>query len=248
MATIKVECGLNNPMSSQSREFEINSLGTDINEFDEDTIAYNAALLGIVGLCDSIYYCCTEHVGNTIVIAPSYIKDECVSMIKLIKYVKKYKHDAFNDVLESQLYLLRLANNYFYKTELERAYLAEKYTDFESVVKKTRETALRYISSVFLDGIATISNAENNKLIYVPKSTLLSVLSISEDELYYGVKLRCADRELIIISQDFRNIPVDMMLATKVSSYGDEDDYEVILTNAVTKGIVTAMLYDAETL
>ena len=247
MAKIKIDCGLNNPQSSPSREFEIDSLGVDINEFDADIITYNAALLGIIGTCDSIYYCCTEHVGSTIVIAPSYIKDECISLIKLIKCVKKYKPDAFNDVLESQLYLLRMANNYFYKTELERAYLAERYAEFESVVEKTKATALGYISSVFADGLATVSNAENNKLIYVPKSSVLSVLSVSEDELYYGVKLRCADREVIIVSQDFRNIPIDMMLASKVSSYDNEDDYEVILTNAVTKGIITSMLYYAET-
>ena len=247
MAKIKIACGLNNPQSSPSREFELNSIGTDINEFDADTIVYNAALLGIIGTCDSIYYCCTERIGDSIVIAPSYIKDECVSMIKLIKCVKKYKHDAFDDVLESQLYLLRMANNYFLKTELERAYLAERYAEFESAIKKTKETALEYISSVFADGIASVSS-ENSKLVYVPKSTLLSVLSVTEDELYYGVKLKCENREAIIVSQDFRNISVDMMLASKITSYDNEDDYEVILTNAVTKGIVTAMLYDSETL
>lgn len=244
MATIKVECGLNNPLSSPSREFEINSLGVDINEFDTDIITYNAALLGIVGVCDTILCCCVERVGSTIVVASSCIKDDCLSIVRLVKCIRNYKPDAFDDVLDSSLHVMRAVNAYFFKTEIERAYLTEKYDALEQLIKKVKVTALSYISSVFTDGIVSVSNADTDKIVYVPKSSLIALFSsVTKEELFYGLKLKCENRNVIITSQDFRDIYDDMMIVSKISSDNDDDDREIVLTNAVTKGIVTAMLY-----
>jgi hypothetical protein len=91
----------------------------------------------------------------------------------------------------------------------------------------------------------SVSNADTDKIVYVPKSSLIALLSsVAKEELFYGLKLKCENRDVIITSQDFRDIYTDMIILSKVSSDNDDDDRKIVLTNAVTKGIVTAMLYD----
>lgn len=237
MATIKVKCF--------SRRFEINSIGNNFKEFDKDLVAYNAALLAVIGVCDDIHFCCSERIGATVVIAPQYIYGESVKLVKLLKNIRNYKADAFSNIIAtSPLQYIRSVEDYFFKTDKERAYIAEKYDALDQLIVKTRTAAVSYLSSVFNEGIVSVSNEDNDKIVYIPQGDLVTLIGVSEDELFQGVKLICENHEVSLEAQDLRDTSTDMMIISGVSSSDDDDDRELILTSSVTKGLVTAMLID----
>jgi hypothetical protein len=236
MATIKVKCF--------SRRFEVNSIGNDFKEFDKDLVAYNAALLAVIGVCDDIHFCCSERIGATVVIAPQYIHGECIKLVKLVKAIRNYKADAFSDIITSPLQYMRAVGGHFYKTDKERAYIAEKYDALDQLIVKTRMIAVSYISSVFNEGVVSVSNEDNDKIVYIPQGDLVALIGVNEDELFQGVKLICENHEVSLEAQDLRDTSTDMMIIAGITSSDDDDDRELILTSSVTKGLVTAMLID----
>lgn len=204
MATIKVKCGINNPKCSP-RIFEIESLDFERSHMTNQQLELNAKLLCILASCTAILR--GVDINQTIAdikIADNSIFYRIMSITKLIKAIDNFK--PFNLPLD----YIRAVNDCLYKTENERAFSSSQW---KTLMGKTRHLQLctaQKISEVFIDGLTTVYNGDNDKTILVPTSSVIKTFNITEKELYYGVSIKCNGEELILREQEWENITLEI--------------------------------------
>jgi len=205
MATIKVKCGINNPKCSP-RIFEIESLDFERSHMTNQQLELNAKLLCILSNCTTILRGrdTNRTIADITIADNNSIFYRIMSITKLIKAIDNFK--PFNLPLD----YIRAVNDCLYKTENERAFSSSQW---KTLIGKTRHLQLctaQKISEVFIDGLTTVYNRDNDKTILVPTSSVIKTFNITEKELYYGVSIKCNDEELILCEQELENLTLEI--------------------------------------
>jgi hypothetical protein len=165
----------------------------------------NAKLLCILANCTSIIR--GVDINRTIAditIADNGIFYRIIGITKLIKAVDNFKP------FELPLDYIRAVNDCLYKTENERAFAPQQW---KTLIEKSKHLQLytaQKISEVFIDGLTTVYNVDNNKIILVPTSSVIKTLNITEKELYYGVSIKCNGEELVLCEQEWENLTLEI--------------------------------------
>jgi hypothetical protein len=205
MATIKVNCGINNPKCSPSRAFEIETLDFERSHMTNQQLELNAKLLCILANCTSIIR--GVDINRTIAditIVDNSIFYRIIGITKLINTVDNFK--PFSLPLD----YIRAVNDCLYKTENERAFAPQQW---KTLIEKSKHLQLytsQKIGDVFIDGLTTVYNGDNDKVILVPTSSVIKTFNITEKELYYGVSIKCNNEELILCEQEWENLTLEI--------------------------------------
>lgn len=205
MATIKVNCGINNPKCSPSRVFEIETLDFERSHMTNQQLELNAKLLCILSNCTAILRGRdTNRTIADITIADNSIFYRIMSITKLIKAIDNFKP------FELPLDYVRAVNDCLYKTENERAFAPQQWKTLIAKTRRLQLCTVQKISEVFIDGLTTVYNRDNDKIILVPTSSVIKTLNITEKELYYGVSIKCNNEELVVREQEWENLTLEI--------------------------------------
>lgn len=206
MSNITVHCGINNPECSPSRVFEINSLNFERFDMSNHQLEIATKMMVIIANCAAIIEDRdTVQTIADITIADNNIFHRIIGITKLIRDI-----DNFNP-FHSPLDYVRAVNKYIYKTKNERAFSRQNWKALMRMttgLKLSVETLLSELSDeVFYDGLTTVYNEEDHgKLVLVPTSSVVTTFNVTEEELYYGVIIKCNNEEIALHSQKWEDI------------------------------------------
>lgn len=232
MATIKVNCGINNPKCSPSRVFEIETL-----DFENTTVyqleTTDVRLMYVIAECEAIVKDVYRTVAD-IVITDNCVFHRVINITKIVKYIEGFR--PFNMPLD----FARIVNDCIYKTEDERAYTSKQWAKVVDTAQKTILLAKGMLSDIFTEGISTVYDGDR-KLYIVPSKAVIKLLGVTTSELEYGISLHCDGEEVIIMSQEYENILLELKELCGLVKVENDDDTELkIFANAV--GIIAAFM------
>lgn len=210
MSNITVHCGINNPECSPSRVFEIESFESLDFESSHMTMTelqlrLNAKLMCILSNCTAIIK--GVDINQTIAditIADNGIFYRIMSITKMVKDIDDFK--PFYTPLD----YVRVVNDFIYETENERAFTSQQYDTLIGKTKHLISCLSDIISDVFIDGLTTVCNGDNDKIMLVPTSSLIKTFNITEKELHYGVSLKCNGKEIVLLKQEWENLTLEL--------------------------------------
>ena len=234
MSNITVHCGINNPKCSPSRIFEIKKLDFEnTTSRQHQNIETDVKLMYVIAECESIIKDVYRTVAN-IIIADNCVFYRAMNVTKIVKYIEGFR--PFNMPLD----FVRIVNDYLYKTDNERAFTPQQWAKVVATANKTMLLAKEMLSNIFSEGISTVYDG-NNKLNIIPSKDVIKLLGVSHDELKYGVSLHCDGEEVIIMSQEYENILLELKELCGIYKEENDNDAEVkIFTNAI--GIIAAFM------
>lgn len=233
MATIKVKCGINNPKCSPSRVFEIERLDFENTTSQPQNIETDVKLMYIIGQCKAVINDVYRNVaGINIVDNAAFYR--VLDITKIVKHIEGFR--PFNMPLD----FVREINNCLYKTDNERAFAPQQWAKVVATANKTMLLAKEMLSNIFSEGISTVYDG-NNKLNIIPSKAVIKLLGVSHDELKYGISLHCDGEEVIIMSQEYENILLELKELCGFDKVENDDDTEIkIFSNAV--GVIAAFM------
>lgn len=235
MSNITVHCGINNPKCSPSRIFEIEKLDFKNTTNQPQNIENEVKLMYIIGQCKAVINDVYRTVaGINIVDNTAFYR--VLDITKTVKHIEGFR--PFNMSLD----FVRIVNDYLYKTDNERAFSPQQWAKVVDAASKTILFAKDMLSDIFTEGISTVYDGDSSKLYIVPSKAVINLLGVSHDELKYGVSLHCDGEEIIIMSQEYENILLELKELCGICSKAENDnDVEVkIFTNAI--GIIAAFM------
>lgn len=236
MSNITVHAGINNPTSSPSRIFEIESLNFD---FENTTvhqiyqIGTDVRLMYIIAECEAITRDVCYNVAN-IMIVDNCVFNRAMNVSKMVKYIEGFK--PFNMPLD----FARIVNDCIYKTINERAYSASQWAKVVTMAEKIMLLAKKMLSDVFTEGVSTVYDGDK-QLHIIPSKSVIELLGVTIDELHYGITLSCNGEEVVIMSQSYENLILELKELCGLVDKVKNDDTELkIFANAV--GIIAAFM------
>lgn len=234
MSNITVHCGINNPVCSPSRIFEIEKLDFEnTTSRQPQNIETDVKLMYIVGQCKAVINDVYRTVaGITIVDNTAFYR--VLDITKTVKHIEGFR--PFNMPLD----FVRIVNDYLYKTDNERAFSPQQWAKVVDVASKTILFAKDMLSDIFTEGISTVYDGDNRKLYIIPSKAVINLLGVSHDELKYGVSLHCDGEEVVIMSQEYENILLELKELCGLVKVENDDIELKIFANAV--GIIAAFM------
>lgn len=232
MSNITVYCGINNPKCSPSRVFEIERLDFENTTSQPQNIETDVKLMYIIGQCKAVI----NDVYRTV--AGINIVDN-TAFYRVLDITKTVKIVGFNPY-QMPLDFVRAINDCLYKTENERAFSPQQWAKVVAMANKTILFAKDMFSDTFNEGISTVYDG-NSKFHIVPSKAVIKLLGVSHDELKYGVSLHCDGEEVIIVSQKYENLILELKELCGFLDKAENDDTELkIFTNAI--GVIAAFM------